>query len=254
MDWLSFFRATIDCFCGRVSVCPPVGDYFHFVGDRSDFHPTMIFSIGDWSHHRSYLASLLGDEGNSLGRVFSTVVDEFLDVFPEELTELPPLREVVFAIDVIPGTAPISMALHRKANVVADTLSRRPSGSLCAVFATKRNALKTIDELFDAFMACMVVTPSIIHKVGDQVLLKVSPIKGVTCFGNKGKLSPRFIGPFMIADRIGAVAYHLTLPDHLDHVHNVFHVSILQKFFRDEDRYQHIDVGEIKLQLDATYV
>ncbi|XP_059635314.1 uncharacterized protein LOC132277478 [Cornus florida] len=104
MDWLSFFRATIDYFRGRVSICTPAGDCFHFMGDRSDSHPMMIFSIGDWSCHRSYLASLLVDEGSSLGRVFSTVVDEFLDVFPEELTELPPLREVVFAIDVIPGT------------------------------------------------------------------------------------------------------------------------------------------------------
>ncbi|XP_059629606.1 uncharacterized protein LOC132272479 [Cornus florida] len=110
MDWLSFLRVTIDCFHGQVSVCTPARYCFHFMGDRSDSHPTMIFSIGDWSRHRSYLASLLVDEGSSLGRIFPTVVDEFLDVFPEELTKLPPLREVVFAIDVIPDTAPISMA------------------------------------------------------------------------------------------------------------------------------------------------
>lgn len=91
-------------------------------------------------------------------------------------------------------------------------------------------------------------------KVGDQVLLKVSPMKGVMRFGSKGKLSPRFVGPFMITDRIGAVAYRLALPDNLHRVHNVFHVSMLRKFLREEDRYQHIDVGEIELQPDATYL
>ncbi|XP_059659231.1 uncharacterized protein LOC132306051 [Cornus florida] len=63
----------------------------------------MIFSIGDWSRHRSYLASLLANEDNSSGHIYPAIVVEFLDIFPEELTELPPLREVVFAIDVIPG-------------------------------------------------------------------------------------------------------------------------------------------------------
>ncbi|XP_059627564.1 uncharacterized protein LOC132270397 [Cornus florida] len=73
-------------------------------------------------------------------------------------------------------------------------------------------------------------------------------------FGKKRKLLPCFIGPFMISDRIGAVACRLALPDQLDRVHNVFYVSMLWKFLHDEDRYQHVDVGEIKLQSDATYV
>ncbi|XP_059668849.1 uncharacterized protein LOC132313930 [Cornus florida] len=105
-----FFRAMIDCFCGRVTVCIPKGDCFHFVGDQSDSHSTIIFSIGDWSRHRSYLASLLVDKDSSSGRIFPIVVMQFLDVFPEKLTKFPSLREVVFAIDIIPGTASISMA------------------------------------------------------------------------------------------------------------------------------------------------
>ncbi|XP_059663569.1 uncharacterized protein LOC132309269 [Cornus florida] len=110
MDWLSFFCATINCFHGRVSVRTPTGECFHFVGDWSDSHSTMIFCISDWSCHRSYLDSLLADEDSGLGHVYPIVVVKFLDVFPEELTELPPLREVIFSIDVIPGTALISMA------------------------------------------------------------------------------------------------------------------------------------------------
>ncbi|GKB07300.1 retrotransposon protein, putative, ty3-gypsy subclass [Tanacetum coccineum] len=60
-------------------------------------------------------------------------------------------------------------------------------------------------------------------KPDDHVFLKVSPWKGVHRFGIKGKLSPRFIGPFEMLERVGEVAYHLALPPALSHVHNVFH-------------------------------
>ncbi|XP_059650736.1 uncharacterized protein LOC132296565 [Cornus florida] len=75
------------------------------------FQDGLHLDIRPRSRHRSYLASLLADE-DSIDRGYPAIVVEFLDVFSEELTELPPLREVVFAIDVIPGTAPISMALY----------------------------------------------------------------------------------------------------------------------------------------------
>ncbi|MDN3212552.1 hypothetical protein QCB48_10890, partial [Haemophilus sp. SZY H51] len=69
-------------------------------------------------------------------------------------------------------------------------------------------------------------------QVGDYVYLKVSPTKGVTRFGVKGKLAPRYIGPFEILECCGKVAYKLKLPDHLSAVHNVFHVSQLKKCLR----------------------
>jgi hypothetical protein len=62
-------------------------------------------------------------------------------------------------------------------------------------------------------------------KEGDHVYLKVSPIRGMRRFKVKGKLSPRFIGPFLILKRVGVVAYQLELPYHLVDVHDVFHVS-----------------------------
>nr|GFA07744.1 reverse transcriptase domain-containing protein [Tanacetum cinerariifolium] len=65
--------------------------------------------------------------------------------------------------------------------------------------------------------------------IGDYVLLKVSPWKGVVRFRKKGKLAPRFIGPFEIIDRIGPVAYRLDLPEELDGVHDTFYVSQLKK-------------------------
>ncbi|KAK1408206.1 hypothetical protein QVD17_39841 [Tagetes erecta] len=70
--------------------------------------------------------------------------------------------------------------------------------------------------------------------VGDKVLLKVSPWKGVVRFGKRGKLNPRYVGPFEITKRIGPVAYELNLPDSLKNVHNVFHVSNLKKCLSDE--------------------
>ena len=73
-------------------------------------------------------------------------------------------------------------------------------------------------------------------QVGDHVFLKVSPMKGVRRFGIKGKLSPRYVGPFEILERIGVVAYRLALPPSLDKVHNVFHVSMLRKCLSDPDQ------------------
>ncbi|GKD98951.1 putative nucleotidyltransferase, ribonuclease H [Tanacetum coccineum] len=67
-------------------------------------------------------------------------------------------------------------------------------------------------------------------QVGDRVFLKVSPFRGVKRFGIKGKLSPRFIGPFEILERIGEVSYRLALPPQLSHVHDVFHVSLLRGY------------------------
>ena len=70
-------------------------------------------------------------------------------------------------------------------------------------------------------------------EVGDHVLLKVMPKRGVVRSGKRGKLSPRFIGPFEILERIGVVAYRLALSSNMSGVHEVFHVSMLQKYTPD---------------------
>ncbi|GJY59127.1 putative reverse transcriptase domain-containing protein [Tanacetum coccineum] len=63
-------------------------------------------------------------------------------------------------------------------------------------------------------------------EVGDRVLLKVTPWKGVVCFGKKGKLEPRYVGPFEILERICLVAYRLRLHEELNSVHDTFHVCV----------------------------
>ncbi|GJR09540.1 putative reverse transcriptase domain-containing protein [Tanacetum coccineum] len=71
-------------------------------------------------------------------------------------------------------------------------------------------------------------------QVGDKVMLKVSPWKGVIRFGKRGKLNPRYIGPFKIIAKVGTVAYRLELPEQLSRVHSTFHVSKLKKCMADE--------------------
>ncbi|GJT43957.1 putative reverse transcriptase domain-containing protein [Tanacetum coccineum] len=71
-------------------------------------------------------------------------------------------------------------------------------------------------------------------QVGDKVMLKVSPWKGVVRFGKRGKLNPRYVGPFKVLKKVGAVAYKLELPQELSRVHNTFHVSNLKKCYSDD--------------------
>ena len=67
-------------------------------------------------------------------------------------------------------------------------------------------------------------------EVEDKVFLKASPIKRVMQFHQKGKLSPYYVGPFKILDRVGKVAYRLALPSAMHRWHDVFHVSMLRKY------------------------
>nr|GEV35246.1 putative reverse transcriptase domain, ribonuclease H-like domain, aspartic peptidase domain protein [Tanacetum cinerariifolium] len=83
-------------------------------------------------------------------------------------------------------------------------------------------------------------------EVGDMVMLKVSPWKGVIRFGKRGKLSPRYIGPFKIIERIGPVAYKLELPEKLYGIHNTFYVFNLEKCLADEN----LVIPLEKIQLD----
>ena len=87
--------------------------------------------------------------------------------------------------------------------------------------------------------------------VSDHVFLKVKPRHGVIRFGKKGKLTPRYVGPFEILERVGEVAYRLALPPSLASIHNVFHVSMLRKYLADPSHV--IDWNDLNVDEDATF-
>ncbi|RVW36977.1 Transposon Tf2-11 polyprotein [Vitis vinifera] len=87
---------------------------------------------------------------------------------------------------------------------------------------------------------------------GDWVFVKVSPRRGIFRFGKKGKLAPRFVGPFQIDKRVGPVAYKLILPQQLSLVHDVFHVSMLRKCTPDPTWV--VDLQDVQISEDTSYV
>ena len=88
-------------------------------------------------------------------------------------------------------------------------------------------------------------------KVGDHVFLKVVPKRGVLRFDKRGKLSPRFIGPFKILERVGTVAYQLALPPSMLGVHEVFQVSMLRRYTPNPAHVVHW--GEIEVDTNRTF-
>nr|GEV80408.1 reverse transcriptase [Tanacetum cinerariifolium] len=88
--------------------------------------------------------------------------------------------------------------------------------------------------------------------VGDYILLKVSPWKGVVRFGKKWKLAPRFVGPFEIIKKVGHVAYRLDLPEELNGVHDTFHVSNLKKCLADPTL--QVPLNEIQVDVKLNFM
>ncbi|KAL6125182.1 hypothetical protein ACLB2K_073241 [Fragaria x ananassa] len=88
-------------------------------------------------------------------------------------------------------------------------------------------------------------------QVGDWVFSKLSPWKGVVRFGKRGKLSPRYIGPYEIIEWVGTFAYRLELPLELSRIHNAFHVSMLRKYIADPSHV--LQEQLISLKKDLTY-
>ncbi|GJR86308.1 hypothetical protein Tco_0210319 [Tanacetum coccineum] len=133
---------------------------------------------------------------------------------------------------------------HGKANVVADSLSRKErikSLRVRALMMTVHNDLPK--QILEAQKEAMKKknksyadrrSKPLEFEVGDMVLLKVSPWKGVICFGKRGKLSPHYIGSFKVLARVGPMAYTLELPEELKGIHSTFHVSNLKKCLADE--------------------
>ena len=89
------------------------------------------------------------------------------------------------------------------------------------------------------------------YEIGEKAYLRVTPLKGGKRFGIKGKLAPRYIGPFPIIAKRGKVSYQLQLPEGFPNVHDVFHVSQLKRCFKDPIR--GVDHETLKLKKNLTY-
>ena len=89
------------------------------------------------------------------------------------------------------------------------------------------------------------------YEIGDKAYLRVSPLRGVRRFGIKGKLAPRFVGPFTVLAKRGDLSYQLELPENFPDVHDVFHVSQLRRCFKDPIR--GVDHEVLDIQEDLTY-
>ncbi|KAK1632274.1 hypothetical protein QYE76_006589 [Lolium multiflorum] len=93
-------------------------------------------------------------------------------------------------------------------------------------------------------------------EIGDFVYLKVSPLKGMQRFQLKGKLAPRYIGPFQVLSRRGEVSYQLELPEEMSAVHDVFHISLLRKCLEVPEKtevFKNIDHRSVDINKDLTY-
>ena len=88
-------------------------------------------------------------------------------------------------------------------------------------------------------------------EIGSMVFIRVAPMKGVMRFGKRGKLSPRYVGPFEILERVGPVAYKLALPPALSGIHNVFHISMLRRYVSDPSHI--LSYEPLQVQEDLSY-
>jgi hypothetical protein len=89
-------------------------------------------------------------------------------------------------------------------------------------------------------------------EVGDRVFLKVSPMRGVMRFRKKGKLSPKFVGPFKITQRVGRLAYRIVLPPDLVGTRDIFHVTMLRKYIANPDVI--VEYEPLEIQEGLTYM
>ncbi|KAI7984644.1 hypothetical protein LOK49_LG15G02589 [Camellia lanceoleosa] len=89
------------------------------------------------------------------------------------------------------------------------------------------------------------------YEIRDHVFIKVTPMKGQTRFGVKGKLAPRYVGPYEVLEKINSVTYQVALPPVMKNMHNVFHVSMLQDYLRDPLHV--IELTHVLLKDDYTY-
>nr|GEW18950.1 putative reverse transcriptase domain-containing protein [Tanacetum cinerariifolium]GEW47051.1 putative reverse transcriptase domain-containing protein [Tanacetum cinerariifolium] len=174
------------------------------------------------------------------------IVRDFPEVFPEDFPGLPPTRQVEFQIDLIPGAAPVARAPYRLALSEMKELSKqlqelsekgfiRPSSSPWGppvLFVKKKDRSFRMCIDYRELNKLTVKNRYPLLRI-DDLLINFKDRVGRT-FWQTGEVNPRYVGPFKVLAKVGAVAYKLELPQELSRVHSTFQVSNLKKCYFDE--------------------
>ncbi|GJS69510.1 putative reverse transcriptase domain-containing protein [Tanacetum coccineum] len=181
------------------------------------------------------------DESTGLQKGLDEMIEQRSDgtLYYLDRTWVPLKGDEGIAIDFM-TKLPSTSSGHDTIWVIMDRLTKS------AHFLHMREDYK-MDRLARLYLNEIVARHGVPISMGDYVLLKVSPWKGVVRFGKKGKLAPRFVGPFEIIEKVCPVAYRLDLPKELDGVHDMFHVSNLKKCLADPTLKVPLD----EIQVDA---
>nr|GEV03534.1 reverse transcriptase domain-containing protein [Tanacetum cinerariifolium] len=257
MDWLRRCHAVIMCHEKLVRV-PYGNETLIFCSDESNDGKESRLAIISCFKAQEYMAkgcqiflaqiSAKKEEDKSEGKQLKDVpiVRDFPELFPEDLSGLPPARPVEFHINLIPGAAPVAQAPYRLAPSEMKELSKqlqelsdkgfiRPSSSRWG--ALRKPMEFEVGDMYAQGLTlekgCTIRESRWSSKSG-ICTLKVSPWKRVVRFGKRGKLNPRYVRPFKVLTKVGKVAYNLELPQELSMVHHTFHVSNLKKCYADE--------------------
>nr|CAD1836424.1 unnamed protein product [Ananas comosus var. bracteatus] len=269
MDWLTKYYATIDCKSRTVTFREPGQTEIVFRGCRSSlFVMTISSSRARQLISRdgiAYLTSVVLRGIDDTPRIEDIpVVWEFQDVLPAELLRMPPDREIEFVVDLVPGTTPISKGPYRIAPAELKELrAQLQDFEVGERLALGPDVLQETEDKVRSARERLLTAQSrqrgyadrrrrdLEFQVGDHVFLKVSPTRGIRRFRIREKLSPRFIGPYEILERVGSVAYCLALPPNLSDVHNVFYVSVLWKYIFDPAHV--LDATPLELREDLSF-
>ncbi|GJT32815.1 putative reverse transcriptase domain-containing protein [Tanacetum coccineum] len=144
------------------------------------------------------------------------------------------------------GMSPVLWAESRESSLIGPELVLETTNKVVLI-KEKFKAVRDRQKSYVDFRR-----KSLEFKVGNRMMLKVSPWKGMVRFRKKGKLASRYVGPFEILERIGPVAYQLRFPEELSGVHDTFHVSNLKKCLADASL--HVLLNEIKVDKTLRFV
>ncbi|KAL4377389.1 hypothetical protein GQ457_02G024050 [Hibiscus cannabinus] len=183
----------------------------------------IVFALKIWRHYLYGQKSHMFTYHKSLKYILTP---KDLNLRQQRWMEL--LKDYDLVIDYHPGKANVILEDMLRACVI--DFGRNWEKSIPLVNFAYNKSYQTLIQMapFEALYGRRCRTPD-----GDKVFLKVSPWKKVLRFGKKGKLSPHYIGPFEVIEKVGSVAYRLTLPPEFDRIHNFFHVSMLRKYRSD---------------------